>query len=43
MTPAPRERPSPNHDERPPGTPVDTLVLHYTGMKTGVPGGRSSW
>ena len=34
MTPAPRERPSPNHDERPPGTPVDTLVLHYTGMKT---------
>jgi N-acetylmuramoyl-L-alanine amidase len=34
VTPAPRERPSPNHDERPPGTPVDTLVLHYTGMKT---------
>ena len=26
--------PSPNHDERPPGTPVDILVLHYTGMKT---------
>ena len=25
---------SPNHDERPTGTPVDMLVLHYTGMKT---------
>lgn len=23
---------SPNHDERPPGTPIDMLVLHYTGM-----------
>jgi N-acetylmuramoyl-L-alanine amidase len=29
------ERPSPNHDSRPDGTPVDMLVLHYTGMKTG--------
>jgi len=29
------ECPSPNHDERPKGTPVDILVLHYTGMKTG--------
>lgn len=29
------ERPSPNHDERPAGTPVDMLVLHYTGMRTG--------
>jgi len=29
-----REHPSPNHDERPPGEPVDVLVLHYTGMKT---------
>lgn len=27
-----RVRPSPNHDERPPGTPIDMLVLHYTGM-----------
>jgi N-acetylmuramoyl-L-alanine amidase len=27
--------PSPNHDARPAGTPVDTLILHYTGMKTG--------
>jgi len=27
-----REKPSPNHDERP--TPVDVLILHYTGMKT---------
>jgi len=27
-----RRRHSPNHDERPPGTPVDMLVLHYTGM-----------
>ncbi|MGH7191819.1 MAG: N-acetylmuramoyl-L-alanine amidase [Acetobacteraceae bacterium] len=23
---------SPNHDARPPATPIDTLVLHYTGM-----------
>jgi len=29
-----RDLPSPNHDERPAGTPIDTLVLHYTGMKT---------
>jgi N-acetylmuramoyl-L-alanine amidase len=28
------ERPSPNHDPRPAGTPVDILVLHYTGMRT---------
>lgn len=28
------QRPSPNHDARPPGTPVDVLVMHYTGMKT---------
>ena len=27
-------RPSPNWDRRPPGTVVDTLVLHYTGMRT---------
>ena len=26
---------SPNHDARPTGTPIDMLVLHYTGMKTG--------
>ncbi len=26
------ERPSPNHDPRPPGVAVDMLVLHYTGM-----------
>lgn len=25
--------PSPNHGPRPPGTPIDTLVLHYTGMR----------
>jgi N-acetylmuramoyl-L-alanine amidase len=29
------ERPSPNHNERPPGTKIDTLVLHYTGMQSG--------
>lgn len=29
-----RERVSPNHDLRPPGTPIDTLVLHYTGMQS---------
>jgi N-acetylmuramoyl-L-alanine amidase len=27
-----RERPSPNHDARPPGEAIDVLVLHYTGM-----------
>ena len=26
------ERPSPNHDSRPPGAAIDMLVLHYTGM-----------
>lgn len=25
---------SPNFDERPPGSPIDMLVLHYTGMRT---------
>ena len=30
-----REAPSPNQDERPEGAPVDMLVLHYTGMRTG--------
>lgn len=29
------DAPSPNHDARPAGTPVDMLILHYTGMKTG--------
>jgi N-acetylmuramoyl-L-alanine amidase len=29
-----RERPSPNHGPRPAGTPIDMLVLHYTGMKS---------
>ena len=29
-----RDLPSPNHAARPAGTPIDTLVLHYTGMKT---------
>ncbi len=29
-----RERPSPNHDERPADEPVDILVLHYTGMQS---------
>jgi N-acetylmuramoyl-L-alanine amidase len=28
------ERPSPNHDARPAGTPIDILLLHYTGMET---------
>lgn len=26
--------PSPNYDARPPATPIDILVLHYTGMET---------
>lgn len=29
-----RARPSPNHDPRPSGGPIDMLVLHYTGMET---------
>jgi len=29
-----RDLPSPNHDARPSGMPIDTLILHYTGMKT---------
>jgi N-acetylmuramoyl-L-alanine amidase len=29
-----RELPSPNHDARPDGTPMDSIVLHYTGMRT---------
>jgi N-acetylmuramoyl-L-alanine amidase len=33
MTPTIRENPSPNHDERPADEPVDTLILHYTGMQ----------
>jgi N-acetylmuramoyl-L-alanine amidase len=28
------DRPSPNHDARPDGAAIDTLVLHYTGMKS---------
>ncbi len=28
------ELPSPNQDDRPAGIPVDTLILHYTGMKS---------
>jgi len=32
---APIDRPSPNHDARPDGVPIDLLVLHYTGMRTG--------
>ncbi|WP_376089628.1 N-acetylmuramoyl-L-alanine amidase [Roseomonas sp. CCTCC AB2023176] len=27
--------PSPNQDDRPVGTPVDTLILHYTDMESG--------
>ncbi len=29
-----RPAPTPNQDDRPPGAPVDTLVLHYTGMSS---------
>jgi N-acetylmuramoyl-L-alanine amidase len=29
-----RELPSPNQDDRPAGTPIDMLILHYTGMRT---------
>lgn len=34
MTEAIRDLPSPNHDERPANTQVDTLILHYTGMRS---------
>ncbi len=34
MSPPIRDLPSPNQDDRPPGTPIDTIVLHYTGMRT---------
>ena len=30
-----QETPSPNHDDRPTGQPVDMLILHYTGMQSG--------
>ncbi len=30
----PLVRPSPNFDDRPPATPIDMLVLHYTGMES---------
>ncbi len=30
-----KRAPSPNWDERPPGTPTDMLILHYTGMQSG--------
>lgn len=29
------ERPSPNHEPRPAGATIDTLILHYTGMQSG--------
>ncbi|MDW8369839.1 MAG: N-acetylmuramoyl-L-alanine amidase, partial [Geminicoccaceae bacterium] len=29
------ERASPNRDARPEGAPIDTIVLHYTGMASG--------
>lgn len=29
------EAPSPNTEPRPDDTPIDTLILHYTGMQTG--------
>jgi len=35
VTPTPIEAPSPNQDDRPDGMPVDMLVLHYTGMRSG--------
>src|SRR5512137_2944407 len=29
-----RELPSPNHDDRLANTPIDMLILHYTGMQS---------
>ncbi|MGH7040622.1 MAG: N-acetylmuramoyl-L-alanine amidase [Acetobacteraceae bacterium] len=34
MSVAVHELPSPNHDDRPENVPIDTIVLHYTGMRT---------
>ena len=34
MTIPVRDLPSPNHDMRPTDTPIDMLILHYTGMQT---------
>ena len=34
MSLRPRPLPSPNQDDRPPGVPIDMLILHYTGMPT---------
>ncbi len=34
MSLAVRELPSPNQDDRPADTPIDTLILHYTGMQS---------
>ncbi|MCB1490165.1 MAG: N-acetylmuramoyl-L-alanine amidase [Bauldia sp.] len=39
--PAIEQHPSPNHGPRPPGTDVDILLLHYTGMASGA--GALSW
>jgi N-acetylmuramoyl-L-alanine amidase len=35
VTPAIRDLPSPNQDDRPAGAPIDMLILHYTGMQSG--------
>jgi len=34
VTPTIRELTSPNQDDRPDGVPIDTLILHYTGMQS---------
>lgn len=34
MTPQIDKLPSPNHDARPADTPIDMLILHYTGMRS---------
>ena len=34
MTLTIRDLPSPNQDDRPAGVPIDTLILHYTGMQS---------
>lgn len=34
LDPPMRDLPSPNHGPRPAGVAIDTIVLHYTGMKT---------
>jgi len=39
LVPQARQRPSPNHDDRPPGTDIDLLVIHNISLPPGQFGG----